>query len=106
MAGLSLGEYTLSMPPAASVRGCPALVNAARRADAGGFPVAPQRHGQPDGLEPAQVDELCAKASAHGIIQPAQLQLPGARSWVSGEKAACEAVVALAEQPAAGEPAR
>jgi [acyl-carrier-protein] S-malonyltransferase len=49
------------------------------------------------GLEPAQVEELCGKASAGGKVQVANLLCPG-NIAVSGRRAGCEALEKLVEE--------
>ncbi|MCS6850632.1 MAG: ACP S-malonyltransferase [Gemmataceae bacterium] len=96
-AGLSLGEYT-------------ALVFAGALSFADGLRVVQQRgeamqaasDAQPSGmvsilgLEPEQVEELCAAVRPHGWIQIANRLCPG-NLVVSGTQAACEAIIGLAE---------
>jgi [acyl-carrier-protein] S-malonyltransferase len=48
------------------------------------------------GLEQPKVEELCAAARAHGLIEVANLLCPG-NIVVSGTKEACEALKGLAE---------
>jgi [acyl-carrier-protein] S-malonyltransferase len=52
------------------------------------------------GLEPHQVQDLCAKASQAGMVQPANLLCPG-NVVVSGAQAGCAALEQLAEQAGA-----
>lgn len=98
MAGLSLGEYT-ALYAAGSVSFEDALRLVKRRGE-----LMQQASQSPPsgmvsimGLDPAQVDGLCEKASAAGIIQPANYNCPG-QIVVSGEKAACELIVRLTEE--------
>jgi len=100
-AGLSLGEYT-------------ALVFAGVMSFEDGLRVV-QRRGQamqeaadatPSGMvsllgpEVEVVEDLCAKARGEEILQVANLLCPG-NTVVSGTRAACERVVALAEETGA-----
>lgn len=97
MAGLSLGEYT-ALYAAGSVSFEDALRLVKRRGELMQLASQSPPSGMVSimGLEPAQVDEICAKASVSGIIQPANYNCPG-QIVVSGEKPACEAIVQLAE---------
>lgn len=98
MAGLSLGEYT-ALYAAGSVSFEDALRLVKRRGE-----LMQQASQSPPsgmvsimGLEPAQVDELCGKASSAGIMQPANYNCPG-QIVVSGDKAACELIVRLTDE--------
>jgi [acyl-carrier-protein] S-malonyltransferase len=96
-AGLSLGEYT-------------ALVFAGTLSFADGLRIVQKRGGAMQaaaeanagamvsvlGLEPPQVQALCAKASHAGLVQPANLLCPG-NVVVSGTQAGCDALETLAE---------
>jgi [acyl-carrier-protein] S-malonyltransferase len=95
-AGLSLGEYTalvfggsLSFPDGLRIvqkRG--EAMQAAADASAGAMVSVL-------GLEPAQVEELCAKAGRAGMVQPANLLCPS-NVVVSGTQAGCDALEFLA----------
>jgi len=97
-AGLSLGEYTalhvaggLTFEDALRVlarRG--QLMQEAARARPGGMISLM-------GLEPDQVRRLCEEAADAGVVRPANFNCPG-QIVVSGERPACERVLALAEQ--------
>ncbi len=96
-AGLSLGEYT-------------ALVFAGALSFADGLRVVQKRGAAMQaaadassgamvsvlGLEQAQVEELCSKASAAGKVQIANLLCPG-NIVVSGERSGCDALEKLVE---------
>lgn len=98
MAGLSLGEYT-ALYAARSVSFEDALRLVKRRGELMQAASQSPPSGMVSimGLEPAQVDELCAKASGAGIIQPANYNCPG-QIVVSGEKGACELIARLTEE--------
>lgn len=98
MAGLSLGEYS-ALYAAESVTFEDALRLVKRRGELmqAASQATPSGMVSLMGLDPSQVDDLCAQASAAGVIQPANYNCPG-QIVVSGEKAACERIVALAEQ--------
>lgn len=97
MAGLSLGEYTaLHLAGALDfedglrlVQERGRLMQAAATARSGGMVSLM-------GADEPQVHELCREASDAGPIAPANLNCPG-QIVVSGAKAACERIVALAE---------
>src|SRR5262249_4188985 len=95
-AGLSLGEYTaLVFAGALSFRDGLRVVQ--RRGEA----MQAAADATPSGmvsvllLEPAKVEELCARARSFGLIQIANLLCPG-NLVVSGAKAACAEVERLA----------
>lgn len=98
MAGLSLGEYT-ALYAAGSVSFEDALRLVKRRGELMQAASQSPPSGMVSimGLEPAQVDELCVKASGAGIIQPANYNCPG-QIVVSGEKGACELIARLTEE--------
>jgi [acyl-carrier-protein] S-malonyltransferase len=98
MGGLSLGEYTaLHLADAISFDDALRLVH--RRGQL--MQQACERHpsGMVSlmGLDEAQALALCERLADQGLIAPANFNCPG-QIVISGEKAACEAAVSLAEE--------
>lgn len=97
MAGLSLGEYT-----ALHVAGAIAFDDAVRVVQRRGQLMQRAAEASPSGMvsvmgmEPAQVEALCAEAAAAGTIVPANFNCPG-QIVVSGARAACARFVEVAE---------
>ena len=98
MAGLSLGEYN-ALYAAGSVSFEDALRLVQRRGQLmqQAATAVPSGMVSAMGLEPAQVDEICAKAGAAGLIAPANYNCPG-QVVLSGEKAACDLAAKLIEE--------
>jgi [acyl-carrier-protein] S-malonyltransferase len=98
MGGLSLGEYTaLHLADAMSFEDALRLVY--RRGQL--MQEACERHpsGMVSlmGLDEPQALALCERLASHGLIGPANFNCPG-QIVISGEKAACEAALSLAEE--------
>jgi [acyl-carrier-protein] S-malonyltransferase len=97
-AGLSLGEYT-----ALVFAGVMSFADGLRLVQKRGEAMQAAADATPSGmvsilgLDPAKVEELCAKAQAKGLVRPANLLCPG-NIAVSGTKAACEEVERLAPE--------
>lgn len=95
-AGLSLGEYT-----ALVFSGAMSFEDGLRVVKRRGEAMQAAANATPSGmvsillLERAQVEQICAEASAHGPIQIANYLCPG-NLVVSGENAACERAAELA----------
>lgn len=99
-AGLSLGEYTaLVFAGALSFADGLRLVQKRGEAMQAAADATPSAMVSMIGLEPPQVEELCAQARAVGLIQVANLLGPR-NIVVSGVKAACEAIERLAAEVA------
>ena len=99
-AGLSLGEYTaLVFAGALEFEDGLRLVQVRGEAMQEAADAAPSGMVSVLGLERAQVEELCKKASQGEVLQIANLLCPG-NIVVSGTNAACERVAEMA--PAAG----
>jgi [acyl-carrier-protein] S-malonyltransferase len=106
VAGHSLGEYTAAVAAGAipledgmrlvALRG--RLMNEAQDERPGGMAAVL-------GLEADQVEELCAQASEAGVVVPANLNAP-TQVVVSGEVAAVDRLVELAEAAGAGKVVR
>jgi [acyl-carrier-protein] S-malonyltransferase len=100
VAGHSLGEYT-----AAVAAGALPLAEGMRLVSTRGRLMAEIQSERPGsmaaiiGLDRAAVEQLCAQASAAGLVAPANINTP-AQIVVSGEEAAIERIVELA--PGAG----
>ena len=96
-AGLSLGEYT-----ALAFDGALSFEDGLRVVKVRGEAMQAAAEATPSGmvsillLDEAQVRELCQQASSAGLLQIANYLCPG-NIVVSGDKAACEQVVPLAE---------
>jgi [acyl-carrier-protein] S-malonyltransferase len=101
VAGHSLGEYT-----AAVVAGALTFEDGIQLVALRGrlmFEAQSERPGAMAaviGLSPARLDELCREASEEGVVAPANLNTP-TQTVVSGEVAAVERLVELAEQAGA-----
>lgn len=97
MAGLSLGEYT-----ALHLAGAIDFEDALRVVRQRGQLMQAAAVAQPSGmvslmgLDEPQVRRLCEECAAAGVIQPANFNCPG-QIVVSGAKAACEQLAAMAE---------
>ncbi len=97
-AGLSLGEYTaLVFAGALSFRDGLRLVQRRGEAMQAASDATPGGMVSVLTLEPAKVEEICAKARAAGTLEVANLLCPG-NTVVSGTKAACDAVERLVEE--------
>jgi len=96
-AGLSLGEYT-ALVFSGALSFAEALRVVQRRGEAmqAAADATPGGMASILGLELPKVEELCAVARAQGTLEVANLLCPG-NIVVSGAKAACTAVVRLAE---------
>jgi [acyl-carrier-protein] S-malonyltransferase len=96
-AGLSLGEYT-ALVFANALSFTEGLRVVQKRGEAMQAAADTSTGGMVSvlGLEPPQVQELCAKASHAGMVQPANLLCPG-NVVVSGSQAGCAALEMLAE---------
>ncbi len=100
-AGLSMGEYTaLVFAGALSFRDGLQVVQRRGAAMQAAADATPSGMLSVLGFEKAQVEELCDKARAKGIIQIANLLCPG-NIAVSGEKAACDELERLATEAGA-----
>jgi [acyl-carrier-protein] S-malonyltransferase len=95
-AGLSLGEYT-ALVFAGALDFPDALRVVQRRGEAmqAASDATPSGMVSVLGMEPAQVEELCAQARSAGTVEIANLLCPG-NIAVSGTRAACNAVERLA----------
>ncbi|MCI0684388.1 MAG: ACP S-malonyltransferase [Gemmataceae bacterium] len=99
-AGLSLGEYTaLAFAGALSFADGLRLVHQRGQAMQAAADATPSAMVSVLGLTPDQVEALCAKASAGGMVRVANLLCPN-NIVVSGTRAGCDEVERLA--PAAG----
>lgn len=98
MAGLSLGEYT-ALFAAGSVSFEDALRLVKRRGELmqSASQAVPSGMVTALGVEPGQVESICAEARSAGVIGPANFNCPG-QIVISGEKAACELAARLIEQ--------
>ncbi len=100
-AGLSLGEYT-----ALAFAGVLSFEDGLRLVQHRGQAMQEAADATPSGMvsllgpEVEVVEDLCAKARGEEILQVANLLCPG-NTVVSGTRAACERVVALAEETGA-----
>ena len=100
-AGLSLGEYT-----ALAFAGVLSFEDGLRLVQLRGQAMQEAADATPSGMvsllgpEVEVVEDLCAKARGEEILQVANLLCPG-NTVVSGTRAACERVVALAEETGA-----
>ncbi|MBO5436760.1 MAG: ACP S-malonyltransferase [Thermoguttaceae bacterium] len=100
-AGLSLGEYT-----ALAFAGVLSFEDGLRLVQRRGQAMQEAADATPSGMvsllgpEVEVVEDLCAKARGEEILQVANLLCPG-NTVVSGTRAACERVVALAEETGA-----
>jgi [acyl-carrier-protein] S-malonyltransferase len=95
-AGLSLGEYTaLVFAGAMDFRDGLRVVQRRGEAMQAAADATPSGMVSVLGLEPAQVEELCARARPSGTIAVANLLCPG-NVVVSGTRAACEVAERLA----------
>src|SRR5690242_13252025 len=95
-AGLSLGEYTaLVFAGALSFRDGLRVVQRRGEAMQAASDATPSGMVSVLGLEPGQVEELCARARPAGTIAVANLLCPG-NVVVSGTRAACEVAERLA----------
>jgi [acyl-carrier-protein] S-malonyltransferase len=98
MAGLSLGEYT-----ALYAAGTLTFEGALRLVKRRGELMQAAAAGVPSGmvtivgLDAEAVEAICQKASSAGYVRPANFNCPG-QIVVSGDKAACEAVLKIAEE--------
>ncbi len=101
VAGHSLGEYT-----AATAAGAVAVEDGIRLVALRGKLMAEIQDESPGamaaiiGLDPDQLRELCAQASAHGIVTLANLNSP-TQIVISGESAAVDNAATLAEEAGA-----
>jgi [acyl-carrier-protein] S-malonyltransferase len=97
-AGLSLGEYT-ALVFAGAMSFADGLRVVRRRGEAmqAAANAAPSGMVSLIGLEPPKVEELCAKARESDTLEVANLLCPG-NIVVSGTKAACDRIVAIAEE--------
>jgi len=96
-AGLSLGEYTaLVFGGALGFDDGLRLVQQRGAAMQAAADATPSGMVSIIGLEQPKVEELCAAARSHGLIEVANLLCPG-NIVVSGTKEACEALKGLAE---------
>src|SRR5919106_2117759 len=106
VAGHSLGEYT-----AAVSAGALALEDGTRLVALRGRLMNEAQDERPGsmaavlGLEAAQVEELCAQAADAGVVVPANLNAP-TQIVVSGEQAAVDRLVELAEAAGAAKVVR
>jgi len=98
LGGLSLGEYT-----ALHVAGALPLEDALRIVQRRGQLMQEAAVRTPGGmvsllgLDEAQVLALCERVAPHGRVRPANYNCPG-QIVISGDRAACEAAAALAEE--------
>jgi [acyl-carrier-protein] S-malonyltransferase len=100
-AGLSLGEYTaLAFAGALSFRDGLRLVQRRGEAMQAASDATPSGMVSILGLEPAQVEDVCARARPAGTIAVANLLCPG-NVAVSGTRAACEAAERLVAEAGA-----
>jgi [acyl-carrier-protein] S-malonyltransferase len=100
-AGLSLGEYTaLAFAGALTFRDGLRLVQRRGEGMQAASDATPSGMVSILGLEPAQVEELCAQARPAGTIAVANLLCPG-NVVVSGTRAACEVAERLAAEAGA-----
>jgi len=96
-AGLSLGEYTaLAFADALSFEDGLRVVKVRGEAMQAAADATPSGMVSLLLLDVEKVEEVCRQASEHGLIQIANYLCPG-NLVVSGDKAACEAVVGIAE---------
>ncbi len=96
-AGLSLGEYTaLAFADALSFEDGLRVVKVRGEAMQAAADATPSGMVSLLLLDVEKVEEVCKQASEHGLIQIANYLCPG-NLVVSGDKAACEAVVGIAE---------
>lgn len=98
MAGLSLGEYTAlhladALPFADALR----LVDRRGRLMQQAAEAAPGGMVSVMGLEEDKVQAACERVQASGRVRPANFNCPG-QIVVSGDKAACEAIVPVVEE--------
>jgi [acyl-carrier-protein] S-malonyltransferase len=101
VAGHSLGEYTAAVVSGAvSAEDCIRLVSQRGRLMANIQSERPGAMGAIIGLDADRVKELCAAASGAGTVGPANLNSP-AQTVVSGEEAAVEKVLELAQEAGA-----
>jgi [acyl-carrier-protein] S-malonyltransferase len=100
-AGLSLGEYT-ALVFAGAMSFADGLKVVRRRGEAmqAAADATPSGMVSLIGLERPQVEELCGKARDAGTLEIANLLCPG-NIVVSGTKAACDKIAALAEETGA-----
>ena len=97
-AGLSLGEYTaLVFAGALSFRDGLRVVRRRGEAMQAAADATPSGMVSILGLEQPKVEELCARARGEGTLQIANLLCPG-NIAVSGDRAACDRAVQLAEE--------
>jgi [acyl-carrier-protein] S-malonyltransferase len=100
-AGLSLGEYTaLVFAGALAFRDGLRVVQRRGEAMQAASDATPSGMVSIVGLEPARVEDLCARARSAGTIEIANLLCPG-NSVVSGTRAACDEVERLAGEAGA-----
>lgn len=96
-AGLSLGEYTaLHLAGAIGFEDAVRLVYRRGQLMQEAATAVPSGMVSILGLEPDEVEALCAQAAEGQVLQPANFNCPG-QIVVSGERAACERVVRLVE---------
>lgn len=97
MAGLSLGEYTaLHLAGWLSFEDCLRLVAERGRLMQEAAEASPGTMVSIIGLSESDVDRICAEAAQGEVLGPANFNCPG-QIVVSGSKAACQRMVAAAE---------